>query len=239
MSANIRVDAKVRISIEITDDYITWTTMPVDSHTVFKIRQALWPSAVTQSLWSFYKVLLLNGANKIAGILGIQTKQDVSVESLMAQLNQSRAALEKTETLSKDGVSHPSRGGLREPEKANTNNAATRTPPLLETVTETSKSKTQSVDDKPRLVPLNSTFIQALIAFRTKFSQTWRPAESYPPRGSIYLAGLIEIETPTMLALIEVRQAAWDPQARTWDRRSIRPVLKKVTWKLQRPLGPS
>jgi hypothetical protein len=39
------------------------------------------------------------------------------------------------------------------------------------------------------------------------------------------------------LALLEIKQAAWDPQTKTWHRRSIRPVLRRVTRKQQRPLG--
>lgn len=207
--------------------------MPVDSHTVFRIRQALWPSAVTRSLWSFHKALLLNELRKVAGMLGIPTKPDIPVNTLIARVNQDGAGLANRKSLSKDGVSHPQPANMRETEEADTNGVAPRAS------SSAPGDKAQHVDDNPGLAQRDSTFVRAWLAFRTKFAQTWRPAESYPPRGSIYLFGLIEIETPTVLALLEVNQAAWDPQTRTWDRRSIRPVLKKITQKVQRPLGSS
>ncbi|TAQ90106.1 hypothetical protein B7494_g1516, partial [Chlorociboria aeruginascens] len=44
-----------RSGIEITDDGIYWTTKPIDSLTVSRIQQAIWPSALLQSAWSFTK----------------------------------------------------------------------------------------------------------------------------------------------------------------------------------------
>jgi hypothetical protein len=46
------------------------------------------------------------------------------------------------------------------------------------------------------LAAIQSHFFRANLAFKQKFAQTWRPAPNYPPRGSILVSGLVELDSP-------------------------------------------
>jgi hypothetical protein len=170
-----------KYSIEISDEYIRFTTQPVDSLTVFRIRQALWPSALVKSFWSFTKVMVVDDIKRIAGMLGIRnTKPPPSLEQILARHQQlmkgTQAAPPKEGPA--ESLAQPSVGAITGPEKS----------------TLTGK-KPDEVEVSPAM-QFYAHFFRGIMAFKQKFSQTWKPAPNYPPRGSILVSGLVEVDSP-------------------------------------------
>lgn len=72
-------------------------------------------------------------------------------------------------------------------------------------------------------------------AFKQRLSQTWRPLHDYPPRGSISVSGVVELDTPR--ARITVEAWAWfDPKTQKFDGRSLILRWRSIRPKTQNPL---
>jgi hypothetical protein len=220
--------------------------MPVDSLTVFRIRQALWPSALTQSLWSFSKVLVKQDTAAIAGMLGIQSKPapQPSFEDILADHKKgSISEPEKSEQSAENGPppTQPATRDLGETARPDPNRAIDKTPAdtwnaLAKAVKADAQIKRKSKENAPAPSPIQVHLALALMAFKQKFAQTWRPAPSYPPRGSILVSGLIELDSPKAWLVMDVK-AAWDPKTKEYDTRSMMVVLRRFQMKKQAPLG--
>lgn len=216
--------------------------MPVDSLTVFRIRQALWPSALTQSFWSFSKVLIKQDTAIIAEMLGIQSRPQPSVEALLAQRGKgSESETETSAQPAEDGVPRTAAAtrSLAETTHPEPNRSLDKAPSdALDALTKRVKTEAQSNQEEKdnALVPLKTHLMNAYTAFRTKFAQTWRPAPNYPPRGSILVSGLVELDSPNAWLVMDVR-AAWDPKTKSYDARSMQVVMRRFQMKKQAPLG--
>ena len=214
------------ISIEIGDDYITWGTQPVDSLTVFRLRQALWPAALIKSFWSFTKVMFVDDAKRIAGILGIKSSPPPpSLEQLLARHQQ---LMKGPQIPSKDGPPE-----LAQPPSDGTK--AITAPTTSEKSTVTGKKENET-EISATAMALQGHILRATMAFKAKMAQTWRPAPNYPPRGSILVSGLVELDSPKAWLVFDVK-AAWDPKTRSYDARSMHIALRRMQLKKQGPVG--
>ncbi|KAH7319097.1 hypothetical protein BKA65DRAFT_482619 [Rhexocercosporidium sp. MPI-PUGE-AT-0058] len=217
-----------RKGLEIGDNYIELRTQPVDSLTVFRIRQALWPSALMKSFWSFTKVMVVDDAKRIAGMLGIRSgPPPPSLDQLLARHQQ---------LLNK---------GPQAPQLSTKDNTPTQAP----AVTQTPKGMPGTSAEKPALMGKGSEeeqltskamafhahFFRPIMAFKAKLAQTWRPAPSYPPRGSISVSGMVELDSTRAWLVFDVR-AAWDPKTKEYDPRSMHIQLRRLQPKKQSPV---
>ena len=217
-----------RSGIELGEG-ITWETRPVDSLTVFRLRQALWPSALFKSFWNFTKVAVADDTKRLAGMLGIRSSSPPpSLEQIVARHQQ---LMKGPQLPSKDGPP-----ALPQP-PGDPKNAIT-------TTTSTEKtSLTRRKEDEQQLGPATSAamvfhahFLRPIMAFKAKMAQTWRPAPNYPPRGSILVSGLVELDSPKAWLVFDVK-AAWDPKTKSYDPRSMHLQLRRMQLKKQGPAG--
>jgi hypothetical protein len=217
-----------RSGIEISEEAISWVTMPVDSLTVFKIRQVLWPSALVKSFWNFTKVLFVEDSKRVAGMLGIQTQnpQLQSIDQLLARQQQMIKSIPN-----KDGPSQLS-GATGDASKSI---MKVPTPVPADSQGKDPDGEELGLGGKAAMA-LQQRFFAPLLAFRSKLKQTWRPAPNYPPRGSILVSGMVELESTKAYLVFDVR-AAWDPKAKAYDPRSMRLQLRRFQWKQQGPSG--
>ena len=204
--------------------------MPVDSLTVFRIRQALWPSAIAQACWSFTKVMLVDDAKRIARMLGIQTgPPPLTMEQILAKHQQ----LIKGPSPTKDGPTKQPQG-LGDATKAITHPS----PPTPEksSLTEKGSEEFEVGTGTRAAMALHAHFFRAIMAFKIKFQQTWKPAPDYPPRGSVIVSGLVELDSPRAWLVFDVK-AAWSPETKLYDARSMQLQLRRMQMKKQGPLG--
>lgn len=192
----------------------------------------MWPSALVQSFWSFTKVMVVDDAKRLAGILGIRSgPPPPSLDQLLARHQQ---------------LLKGPPGSLQTPQLPTKDNTPTQAP----TVTQPPKGMPVSSTEKPAMMgkgpeeeELSSTamafhahFFRPIMAFKAKLAQTWRPAPSYPPRGSISVSGMVEIDSPRAWLVFDVR-AAWDPKTKEYDPRSMHIQLRRLQPKKQSPRG--
>lgn len=214
----------VRSGIEISDDYIAWAQQPVDSLTVFRQRQALWPTALAASTWSFTKIMVEDHFKRAANMLGFNTPPPPSLEQILAQHHKHM----KNPIPSKEGPPSqlpPPLDSSKPPGSSN---------PSLAGVSEDEDGEANPVTNV--VTNLQSHFMRPMMAFRAKLSQTWKPVKNYPPRGSILVSGFVEVDAPKAWLVFDVK-AAWDPKEKDFDARSMHVKLRRFQLKKQGPAG--
>lgn len=218
----------------ITDDYIALATTPVDSAVVFRLRRVLWPSALAQSFWAFTKAQASVDTKWLAKSLGFQTANPPpDMEKIISQHVAKQQAISKANGLpSPAGPQPESKKGKAilpstQPEKAGVagKEVGVGQPNGEEVTPETDLAST-----------IRGHFLTGIVAFRTQFAKTWRPSPAYPPRGSVTVSGLVELETPKCWLVFDIK-ANWDPQTKAYDMRSMLLKLRRVQLKRQGPAG--
>ncbi|KAH8648087.1 hypothetical protein BGZ60DRAFT_535213 [Tricladium varicosporioides] len=212
-----------RSGIEVSDEAISWVTQPVDSLIVFKLRHVLWPSALVQSFWNFGKVLIVEESKSIAEKFGYKPPPPpLTIDQLMAHPPQ----MIKGPLPSKDGPPVPPAGSGADAKSAISTATKSEITPEEELESELNQQR----------MAVHKHFNRAITAFKTKLKQTWRPAPDFPPRGSILLSGMVELESTKAYLVFDVK-AAWDPKAKAYDPRSLKLQLRRFQYKSQGPVA--
>ncbi|KAI1353382.1 hypothetical protein F5Y01DRAFT_276921 [Xylaria sp. FL0043] len=222
---------------------IAWTSRPADSVAVFWTRQALWPSALTSSLWSFTNALMLQNATTIARFFGYGPQDDhvANMQQAMERIQQQlKKQTGKPDSVSPPLPSHgrPDEGSPTGPLPSVEKRSAGST-----TTSETLGTGTNIDSAVPNVS--SAKLYMARTAqehtsgpwdkFKQKFSQSYQRPHAYPPRGSIRVSGLVEISTEHALFTVDC-VAWWDPQTEKFDARTLSLALRAIRPKLQSPL---
>ncbi|KAI0421764.1 hypothetical protein F5X98DRAFT_222046 [Xylaria grammica] len=225
-------------------DGVTWTKQPVDPVAVFWTRQALWPSAITLSLWSFTRALVAQNVATVTRLFGHESQPDPSgnmqqtLEKLQQQLKKQSGKPgsvpsplppqdrtdEGSTTSSLTRMDERSAGSTAAPETlgkgANMDNDVPNIPSAKDTqLIRSAQVHTSGPWDK----------------FKQSLAQKWRKTPAYPPRGSIRVSGLVELNTSRQIITIDC-MGWWDPQTETYDGRTLTLALRAIRPKLQTPL---
>ena len=199
--------------------------MPVESLTVSRIRNILWPSPMMKSSWSFVKVLVTEDIQSIARFLGLQAgSHPTTIEQVLAK--------------------HAELTRLPPPPPKDSKDGPSPLPPLTQTpgrATIPTRPEIKTTEDEKTAIqrgPLQGHLTKPILAFKTEFQKTFKPAKNFPPRGSILVTGLVEVDSPRAWLVFDVR-AAWDPSTKTYDPLSMVLSLRRLQMKKQGPLGGS
>lgn len=225
--------------IEISDDAISWVTMPVDASIVYKIRNVLWPQAVFQSMCTLTKVLAVEHSRKLAEMFGIQL-QTSHAQNSMDQL------LARSQKLIKEMNGKPKVAG--DVQRPLTAKGGIPQQPLDDKSKEIGgvalPGKPTSKDDMlsgfiGNFKDIHQIFAKPILAAKMKYvqiSKQMRPTMNLHPRGSVIVSGLVEIEAEKAFLVLDI-VAAWDPKKKEYHSESIRLVLRRVQTKRQPPLN--
>lgn len=197
---------------------------------MFRNRRIMRPSAVATSAWEFTKVVYMVESQRIAGMLGIQTQhpQLQSIDQLIARQQQILRGTGKDS----QGPSQTS-GATRE---AKTSVIKVNAPVIAGSEEKGSNDSDIDIMQKARLAN-QQRFFAPLVAFKQKLQKTWKRTPDHPPRGSILMSGMVELESTAAYFVFDV-SAAWDPKQRAYDKRSMHLVLRRFQWKKQGPANP-
>ncbi|KAI0190948.1 hypothetical protein EV127DRAFT_511407 [Xylaria flabelliformis] len=225
-------------------DGITWAKQPVDSVAVFWTRQALWPSALSVSLWSFTSALMTQNAMTIAKFFGYESQTDP-----LATMQQT---IEKIHQQLKKQPGKPSVVSPPLPPQGRTGDGSTTSP--LPPVDERAAGSTRTPEAMGTGAGVNNALPTApkakdMYMIRTAQEHTsgawdafikslmkkWRAPPAYPPRGSIRVSGLVEINTRRAIMTVDC-VAWWDPQTKKYDRSTVSLSLRSIRPKIQSPL---
>lgn len=110
--------------------------------------------------------------------------------------------------------------------------------PPSPTGSNTGKPKPADGEQKGELFPgqnaMHSLTSEPWKALKQRFAKTWKPKPEVPPRGSIAVSGLIELETTKSYVVIDVI-AWWNPKTRSYHDKSMVMRLRRAQMKNQKP----
>jgi len=221
-----------RSGLEIDEGTISWVTQPVDSLTVSKNRQSLWPAAMTLSTWSFAKAVAEVELREIKTKLGISSPPPPPIFPQM---------------IGKPGASPFSTAGGMPAKPSTALDAAkamagaTSGASAVREPVPSKKSSDQphtwfSEDTAPPFPEaLHTRALIGMRAFRNTLAQNWKPAQAYPPKGSILVGGMVELESPMAFIVLDIT-TAWDPKTKNFEQRCMNLKVRRISPKTQRPL---
>ncbi|KAI9805420.1 MAG: hypothetical protein M1825_000671 [Sarcosagium campestre] len=200
-----------RSGIEITEEYIAWSTRPVSELNVSRLRQALWPESMSLAFLAGYHVLFWHHFNTLKSILGFSNARDsfdpqqrkkilTKVQSRQSNLLEgqpgpdsasSSDTSEASSSANKEGPSPPSSKIVK------VNAAAKYGLPLVWLLV-----------DIPERRSAYRAFLHTLMS-------TWRSPMINPPRGNVIISGLIKFRGPLGESIVDV-SGAYNPQDPRW-----------------------
>ncbi|KAK7754928.1 hypothetical protein SLS62_003012 [Diatrype stigma] len=229
----------------LDDDGISIEDRPVSSLDVFRVRRTLWPSPLAMSLWSFTGALMKQNAAAVSKAVGFETQDQPNAtvqqtfEQVQKQLQQSQV---KPDSKSPDSLPRTQSQGPDGSSSAPTSSSTPRATPGTPSVNQALPPSPNASDRRQK----SAREIYAVKmaqehtsgpwqAFKQKLSQTWRPLHDYPPRGSVSVSGIVELDMPRARVTVEAF-AWWDPKTEKFDGRSFYIRWRSIRPKVQNPL---
>ncbi|KAI0599064.1 hypothetical protein F4775DRAFT_138241 [Biscogniauxia sp. FL1348] len=236
----------VRKGLRFDDVGIWLAEQPVDSLVVFRLRRALWPSALTISLWSFSGALMKQNALRFAKIFGWEPKPEpATIQQTLDRLQQQLKKPPSRPDPHPSASLPPANSGGADGSPV-ARSSSSPTPPdalgsgnsigsVLPTVPTAQPGKPKSAKDIYMVKMTQEHTSGPWQTFKTKLSQSWQPLKDLPPRGSLNVSGLVELRSSRNLVTIDVI-AWWDPKTETFDMKSMFLRIRGVRPKQQSPL---
>lgn len=238
--------------LTIGDDGVSITEEEIDVVTAVWIRRALWPKTLSLSLWSFSGALVRQNALNFARLLGYEqdstsnspfqqavekvnqklkkpgTESDTKTPSSLPSADKQAADGSSTDPTSpvekRSAESSPATGSA-----ASSGSGASSPIPIVPSA---EPGKPKSAKDIYGIKHTQEHTSGPWRAFKRKFAQTWRPIPDQPPRGAIYVSGLVEVHTPRAIVIVDT-EAWWDPKTEKFDTKTASFTLRSIRLKTQ------
>lgn len=251
-------DIYLTYSIEITDEFVSWSTVPIDHETVLRIHQALFPVAVAKATWKFIQVLFSQDPEeKTRSIMRAHYKIPDPVEA--KKTYPALASNDKNVTQEKVTQARVTGGVGVTAQAGNYNHSATQqaqesankqsghiSKKALQTQSDAAsavKNVDQNGNEQLERRRIRDTEVykmmtrrcaHALFTFRFTNTANWKHVKVIP-RGSIVVSGWVELETKLDYVIVEVI-GVWDPKTKAYDTTNCVLGVRKTRRKTQRPL---
>lgn len=243
----------MRMCFVVDDDSITVAERPIHPWVQTKIMQALWPSALAISLWTFSGALLQQNLNAAARLLGLETsglsnvtlsveqvdrklKEIVSNNKAFSSPNLPTMPSSKSETTSTSGSAPPGSPDTttsREKTTEPTTNAVDRP---LPSDPSTLSDKALSARDLHVIKMTQEHTSGPWSKFKHSLVSRWRARQTcLPPPGSVAITGLISYEAAHAYVTCEV-MIWYNAVSKQYEMRSSQVRIKEIMPKRQSPL---
>lgn len=252
-------DIYLTCSIEITDDFVSWSTVPIDQETVLRLRQALFPVAVAKASWKFVQVLFSQDPElKTRSIMRAHFKIPDPVEAKKTypalassdkkvteeKVTQARVTGGVGVTTQAGNYNHPTTQQTQGSADKQSNHIGGKALQTQSDAASVGKSNVnQNGNEQPERRTIRDTEVYKMIArrcahasFTFRFTNTanWKSVKVIP-RGSIVVSGWVQIETQLDYVTAEVI-GVWDPKTKAYDTRNCVLGVRKTKRKKQGPL---
>ena len=227
VGANLDPGFRTDISnrLEITEDYIAWTTRPVSALNHSRLQIALWPTSMGSSIWASSTALWSLQVAKFKHFFNLKSNSEADNPDPPNGYIDFRRFAKTTDKQAPEAGSGVGPG------------ADSKTP---DSVPAKSTSRPAASDADRILPPLPSLpqpgegLKSAGAAFKRTLAKTWKPAGIPPPRGTFLVSGLVEVRGPRGLCVLDV-QAAYHPRHSSWEAIAI--GVRRVQPRKQSPKG--
>lgn len=212
-------------SLEIADDYIAWTTRPVSALQRNRFLAAVWPKPVAESFWASFTMSCSLQVAKVKQYLKLDSGSENANSALppgipsLDQLQESTAKQEAQTPGRMDKMSDPESTGA-------TNTKASSDPPTSE------RSRFTSL--LPSISNMGLENGAAITAFKRTLARNWQPASDFGERGTFLVTGLVQIEGPKGICVLDIA-ASYHPRESRYT--SVACGIRNYRPRHQRPRG--
>ncbi|KAK4129835.1 hypothetical protein N657DRAFT_561734 [Parathielavia appendiculata] len=247
-----------RSGLLITDDAIAWATTTCDSWTVNVLNHFLWPKPLALGFWAFGTVAAKQTAHEIAKYFGFASDEFGSSQDTSQPKPSVPASTPSPPPLpSSPGpqiqkeLQRMRQEATRRPEQVKDPGSLSSSAGATPADPSTSRDKAISAADKPapdqgnQQTPEQKSSVEDLMRsfsnsepwkkLKETFERTNRPPRPDPPRGSILVSGMVQLETPRAVVVFDV--LAWyDPKTKSYAPGTVRITTRRWQPKQQLPL---
>ncbi|MCJ1380806.1 hypothetical protein MMC17_003915 [Xylographa soralifera] len=192
-----------RAGLEITDDYVAWTVRPVSSINVSRLHETLWPKATFSSFWASTQALWQLQVAKVKNFLNIKPEPDTKRPRFPpGYMNLPRLA-QKNED-------EPTQPALPSPQVKQPEVAAPAASPIS-----AGSERAKILWPLPAIPKPSTEMATVTMAFKRNLAKNWKSPSAPAPRGTFMVSGLVELQGPKGVCVMDV-QAAYHPQESRW-----------------------
>lgn len=239
-------------SIEITDEFISWSTVPIEEETVLRIRQALFPVAVAKATWKFVQVLFSQDPEeKTRSIMRAHFKIPDPVETKKTYPALAASDKKVTQARVTGGLGVTAQAGnYNHSTSQQTQESAKQSDLVGQKVLQTQSDAAsaaknngnQNRSGQPEQMTIRDTMLyqsmakrctHAIFTFRFTNTANWKQVKVIP-RGSVVITGWVEMETKLNFVIVEV-VGVWDPKTKAYDTSNCILGVRKTRRKIQSP----
>ncbi|KFY13692.1 hypothetical protein V491_06320 [Pseudogymnoascus sp. VKM F-3775] len=214
--------AFVHSGIEITDEFISWSTVPIEEETVLRIRQALFPVAVAKATWKFVQVLFSQDPEeKTRSIMRAHFKIPDPVETKKTYPALASSDKKVTQARVTGGLGVTAQAGnYNHSTSQQTQESAKQSDLVGQKVLQTQSDAAsaaknngnQNRSGQPEQMTIRDTMLyqsmakrctHAIFTFRFTNTANWKQVKVIP-RGSVVITGWVEMETKLNFVIVEV-----------------------------------
>ncbi|KAL8732635.1 MAG: hypothetical protein Q9166_002610 [cf. Caloplaca sp. 2 TL-2023] len=211
-----------RKGLEIAGDHISWATRPVHPLHYTKLQKALWPTSLASSIWASYKTMASLQFDKLKSYLKLSSEPASTTPASSPALT-----LQKLN----HKISPPKQESSPTPESKQPEESVAPAESVDERSTSQDPSESKPFQLKFPPPGVGDDLASAATAFKTTFSQTWRPASIPPERGTVIFSGMVELVGPKGVMVLDVR-GAYHAADSKWTKVGI--AVRRVQSKRQR-----
>ncbi|KAI9880140.1 MAG: UAA transporter [Pleopsidium flavum] len=191
-----------RGGLEITDDYIAWSTRPVTPHNYSRLRQALWPTAISSSIWASYSTLWSLQVAKFRDFFNLRARPDHSRPQPPSGFVNFQRVRERT-----NGQQTQPGAGVEQPSVAPSPKGETEKASVNHRSSPAGSDPAGIFPSGPSIPQPGQELTSVLSAFKRTLARKWKPAPSPAPRGTCIISGLVELTGPRGMCVVDVRAA--------------------------------
>ncbi|KAL1838918.1 hypothetical protein VTJ49DRAFT_2049 [Mycothermus thermophilus] len=234
-----------RSGILVKADSLEWTTMPIDHSLILRLERVLWPQPLAMGVWAMGTEAFKQASRQVAKYFSFdahEANNPPARSGSTPELFGSRSTPEVQKALER-----LRQQATRRPEQVNdprsmassssTSTASSEPSTPRDTSGAIADPNRKKQDDKPWIesVGLSVANSQAWRRFRETFAQNRRTKLLNPPRGSLAVQGLVELETSRAYLVVET-MTWYDPKTKSLVPESTRMLLKGRKLKVQSPV---
>ena len=210
-------------SIEITDDYVAWTTRPVSALQVARFQSALYPLPMIKSFWASYSTYLSLQVARLKQLLNVDPSKNSkpALPPGMVTLDQVSEGGTK-----KESQSHAQLDRMSDPKSSDVDSAKSSS---RRTLSDASKI----LGSVPSIPQFGADLSVALQEFKKTLSKNWQQPHAFGERGTFLVMGLVRIEGPKAYCVVDIK-AAYHPRERRYTQ--IASGVKYLIPKRQAPV---
>jgi hypothetical protein len=239
-----------RTGILVTDDAMALVTMPYDSWVAKQMERVLWPKPLALGFWALGTATVKQTTLEVARYFGFASEEPRRAQKPTNPATPPPLPSGPGPEVQK-ALQQIRQQATRRPEEVNDPGSMSSSASAPSAPSSAPRDKPMPVPDKPTLgqnkqdTPDQKSWLQEMVLsvatsqpwkqLKQTYSREQRPFKADPPRGSVCVSGLVELETSKSYVVLDV-MTYYDPKTNARAPGTTAIYFRKIRAKQQTPL---